>query len=241
MEHFCSNESVLSHVLSCGGPGVMNTLLRVSKEIANAVTKVTDDYFWKSRIESLYEVAPIPLEVTKHYDVDWKGVYRRMLKLKREVDSHLSCEVFVTGNVDDVRVALWMGIDPSTSDNCAIGLASMKGHIEIVKLLLEDERVDPSADDNSAVERASENGHAEIVRLLLADKRVDPSAGDNYAIQWASSKGHIEIVRVLLTDKRVDPSDDNNHAVMWASENGHIEVIKLLLADERVSSTYKVL
>ena len=150
----------------------MNTLLRVNKVVTNVVTKVTDDYFWKTKIESLYEVAPIPLEITRHHNVDWKEVYQRMLGLKRDGDSHLSYKVFTTDDIDDVRVALWMGVDPSINYNYAIGRASRIGHIEVVRLLLADKRVDPSASDNYAVRCTSKNGHTEVVKLLLTDKRI---------------------------------------------------------------------
>ena len=45
-------------------------------------------------------------------------------------------------------------------------MASEKGHMEVVKLLLADPRVDPSARNNWAIQLASENGHLEIVKLL---------------------------------------------------------------------------
>jgi ankyrin repeat protein len=64
-------------------------------------------------------------------------------------------------------------------------MASENGHLEIVQLLLADDRVDPSANDNYPIRIALENGHLQIVQLLLADRRVDPSALDNYAVQLA--------------------------------------------------------
>ena len=67
----------------------------------------------------------------------------------------------------------------SAENNYAIQLASRKGHLEIVELLLQDPRVDPSADDNYAIGWASQNGHLEIIKLLLQDPRVDPSLQSN--------------------------------------------------------------
>ena len=75
----------------------------------------------------------------------------------------------------------------------AIILASNSGHIEVVKVLLNDSRVDPSAQDNlgkelewyditskTAIKWACENGHIDIVKVLLNDSRVDPNARDRY-------------------------------------------------------------
>ena len=67
----------------------------------------------------------------------------------------------------------------------AICLASEYGHVEAVRLLLNDPRVDPSADSNYAIRCSSNNGHAEVVKLLLDDPRVDPSADNNDAIRCA--------------------------------------------------------
>lgn len=61
----------------------------------------------------------------------------------------------------------------STDDADSLsGHASRKGHVEVVRLLLQDERVDPSAADNYAIRWASENGHTEVARLLLHDGRA---------------------------------------------------------------------
>jgi ankyrin repeat protein len=106
------------------------------------------------------------------------------------------------GKLDQV-VELLKTADPSSRDNQAIHLASEWGHVEVVKLLLKDERVDPGADDNYAIRWASLNGHVEVVRLLLREEKVDPSSRDNQAIEWASWGGHIEVVKLLLQDKRV--------------------------------------
>ena len=55
-------------------------------------------------------------------------------------------------------------------------IASNYGHIEIVKLLLNDSRVDPSDKNNEAIRLASEEGHIDIVKLLASDKRVQKEA-----------------------------------------------------------------
>jgi hypothetical protein len=94
-------------------------------------------------------------------------------------------------------------VDPGADDNYAISWAAEKGHLEVVKLLLEDKRVDPGDCDNYAIRWAAENGHLEVVKVLLKDKRVDPGASDNYAIRWAAEKGHLEVVKLLKKDPRV--------------------------------------
>ena len=146
--------------------------------------------------------------------------------------------VYKTSNLQKVGILSWLfylkKVDPSVDYNHAIRYASRNGHLEVVKLLLQDKRVDPSAGDNYAIRKASENGHLEVVKLLLQDEKVDPSAGNNEAIRYASTHNHPEVVKLLLQDKRVDPSAEYNYAIIRASQEGHHEVVKLLLQDERV-------
>ena len=60
-------------------------------------------------------------------------------------------------------------VNPAASNNYAIRLASTRGHAEVVKLLLADERVDAGADNNQAIKRASEKGHLDVVKMIASD------------------------------------------------------------------------
>ena len=94
----------------------------------------------------------------------------------------------------------------------AIHLASRYGHVEVVKLLLNDPRVDPSADNNDTIRWASLFGNVEVVKLLLNDPRVDPSADNNDAICLASNNRPFEVFKLLLNDPRLNPSSGKNYA-----------------------------
>jgi ankyrin repeat protein len=69
------------------------------------------------------------------------------------------------------------------NNDTAIQIASFYGRTDVVRLLLNDNRVDPSAGNNNAIFFASCRGHIEVVQLLLSDNRVDPSGNVNYAIK----------------------------------------------------------
>jgi hypothetical protein len=60
-------------------------------------------------------------------------------------------------------------------DNDPIRMASMYGHIEIVKLLLNDARVARYVDGNDLIRMASASGNVDLVRLLQNDPRVNRS------------------------------------------------------------------
>lgn len=107
-------------------------------------------------------------------------------------------------------------------------------NIEIVKLLLEDERVDPSYDDDFLIKTASDLGLDDVVILFLKDNRINPAAGKNYPLRVAIQKNHIEIVKLLLNDKRVSPIILGNNAISVACNCKRTEIVKILLEDKRV-------
>jgi ankyrin repeat protein len=51
-------------------------------------------------------------------------------------------------------------------------MASKNGHTEVVKLLLEDERVDPSTNKNWAIRQAYKREYINVIKLLLKHSKV---------------------------------------------------------------------
>lgn len=58
-----------------------------------------------------------------------------------------------------VKLLLANGADPSYSNNRAIRYACREGRLELVKILLRDQRVDPTEYNNEAFYEACQNGH----------------------------------------------------------------------------------
>ena len=56
-----------------------------------------------------------------------------------------------------------------------LGLSSLRGYIDIVKLLLKDKRIAPSKYNNFAIINAYKNNHKDIVDLLWKHKTVKQS------------------------------------------------------------------
>lgn len=75
--------------------------------------------------------------------------------------------------------------------------ASAHGHLEVVRILLADQRVDPVAQNNTAIVFAAASGNLEVVRELLADSRVDPSANNNAAIMMAIAHNNFDVAYLL--------------------------------------------
>ena len=91
-------------------------------------------------------------------------------------------------------------IDPSANNNTAIEEACNNGgNLEIVHLLLADQRVNPADDACIAFDRACQGGNLDIVKLLLGDPRVEPSARNNAAIMLGFEYGQLDVLNYILT------------------------------------------
>jgi len=82
-------------------------------------------------------------------------------------------------------------------------VSCFKGHDNVVKLLLVDERINvyDAVDNETAFFVACEKGHLEVVKILLIDNRIDFNQANICGIDalWISaSNGHLSVVEYLL-------------------------------------------
>ncbi len=123
----------------------------------------------------------------------------------------------------------------NNGENTALIFAAEKGHIEIVRLLLEHnaDKNHPNTNGSTAINYAAGNGHLEIVKLLLKhDARTNhPNKDGNTALIYAAKNDHLEIAKLLLehgADKN-HLNKDENTALNCAAADGNLEMAKLLL------------
>ncbi|KAJ7589343.1 hypothetical protein C8J56DRAFT_32657 [Mycena floridula] len=125
--------------------------------------------------------------------------------------------------------------DIDTRGRTPLSYAAQRGHIDIVKLLLE-ENSDPNIcdkDQHTPLSYAAQQGHIDIVKLLL-EENADPNICNkdqhtplSYAAQW----GHIDIVKLLL-ERNADPNicdKDQCTPLSYAAQWSRIDIVKLLL------------
>jgi ankyrin repeat protein len=134
------------------------------------------------------------------------------------------------------------GADVNTKDDFGITplhWAADKGHVEVVKLLLE-RGADPNAKSNyswtsgwTPLHYAADKGHIEVVEALLkhgADVNAKDKDGKT-PLHVASVRGDVNIVKLLL-ERGADPNarDGNGETPLhWAASKGHVEVVEVLL------------
>ncbi len=121
----------------------------------------------------------------------------------------------------------------------ALEYACNNCNINLLMLLILDQRADTSWENSKAFRLACAHNAIHICRLLLEDERIDPSAADDQAFRKACQFGNVELVDLLLQDNRINPAAKNNFGIRKAAANGHIEVVQKLLSDNRVDPSAK--
>ena len=103
-----------------------------------------------------------------------------------------------------------------------LNIASVKGHLKIVKYFIH-RRI---GDKVSAINNAARNGHLEVVKYLT-------SIGVNScsSIEYAAVRGHVDVVKYLIKQhNREEVIKVFEYCITWASFAGHFEVVKYLIS-----------
>lgn len=148
-------------------------------------------------------------------------------------------------DLEMVKLFLDLGADVNISsdeiDNTPIMIASVKGYVEIVRLLIENSKPDMTILNGyggTALIPACERGHEEVVRLLL--EKTDVNVNHINRPGWTAlleaiilsdgGKNQQEIVKLLLAHGANKNLADNNNItpVEHAKKMGYIEIAKIL-------------
>lgn len=166
----------------------------------------------------------------------------KLLLERTQEDALNTYEAATTGNARRLKTILGQSRarvnEPNEEGFTPLSLAAHFGHVEAVKVLLENgadvNLKPPSRFQNTAVDAAVAGDAADVVRTLLAGG-ADPNVRSeaNYTtLHKAAVHGNLEIVRMLL-DHGADPKairDGGHTPIDDAREKGHDAVVKLLEA-----------
>ncbi len=169
-------------------------------------------------------------------------------------------ESAIDGNLQVVRDLLGAGanVNAQGSDGrTALFVASQEGHLEVIKLLLQTDKVDvnlQTTNGETALHASSLYGHLEVVRELLQNNKVDVNlqttngatalhasslnGSDGWtALILACQQGHVEVVRELLQNNKVDvnlQTTDGATALHVVTEYYKPKVVSLLLEHDNL-------
>ena len=134
---------------------------------------------------------------------------------------------------------------PNEHNNTPLHFAALNGHLDIVKLFIEDLKCDPNCNGRlkgTPLHKASQNGHIDIVKYLGDIHHCDPLCPDknnNTPLHLAALNGHLDIVKFFIEDLKCDSNCTGRlkrTPLHKASQNGHIDVVKYLVEVQHCDS-----
>jgi outer membrane protein assembly factor BamB len=131
------------------------------------------------------------------------------------------------GDVASVKALLAKGADVNATNAygaTALSYAADKGHLEVVKLLLQHKakvNVKDSFYNFTPLTWAGYRGHAAVVQALL---QADPAEADN-ALLLGVAGGHVEVVRVTLETGKVKTSALNSALAMLSADQSAMRAL----------------
>jgi hypothetical protein len=128
-------------------------------------------------------------------------------------------------------------VDPTCKNNGQLLLATKRGYLEIVELLLRDSRINPSEPQNEGLKCAITTKNVALINLYLSNKIVVKSLSNRYSFKDVlnCAKNDIELIKLLLN---VNPNISN---LYLNRVNNSQTVLDVMLEDKtiNISSYYK--
>ena len=127
--------------------------------------------------------------------------------------------------------------NPSSTGLPPLHSAASRGHVEVIKALLEKPGIQVNEKDVyscTPLHWASQHGHVEVVKELLKAPGILVSETNEYGatpLHLAAMMNNLEIVRMLL-EAGINVNEKNNQgftATQLAAQWGHVKVIELIV------------
>ena len=125
-------------------------------------------------------------------------------------------------NVETIK----MLIEAGANRDCALRYIAEKGHLEVVKYLIE-KGADVHTKNDSALRTSAEKGHLEVVKYLI-EKGADIHAVNDSALHFSVLYGHLEVVKYLI-EAGADVHANHDLALRWSANSEHLEIVKYLI------------
>lgn len=175
-----------------------------------------------------------------------EDVVKLLLKNGANVEDHNEnghtplMEAASAGHVNVASILVEHGASINTHSNefkeSALTLACYKGHLEMVRFLLEAgaDQEHKTDEMHTALMEASMDGHVEVARLLLDSGAQVNMPADSFEspLTLAACGGHVELAMLLLErGANIEEVNDEGYTpLMEAAREGHEEMVALLLS-----------
>ena len=203
----------------------------IKNEIGNSILHVASRNGHLEIVKFIIETSTVSIDPDEFNDCDQTALHLACRNERRLIIEYLLTHAKCSPNL---KVSI---------GNNPLHLATLKGELEMVKLVIETSTVsiDPDVSNNhkqTALHIACKNGHSDIVEYVLIHTTCDPNIQHihgNTPLHIASQSGHMECVKLIIETStvRADPNLTNikkQTAVHLASENGHRNIGEYLLS-----------
>ncbi|KAI8521456.1 Ankyrin repeat and KH domain-containing protein 1, partial [Branchiostoma belcheri] len=176
----------------------------------------------------------------------YEDVVRILLEAGARIEDHNEnghtplMEASSAGHVGVARLLLERGAGINTHSNefkeSALTLACYKGHLDMVRFLLEAgaDQEHKTDEMHTALMEASMDGHVEVARLLLDHGAQVNMPTDSFEspLTLAACGGHVELANLLIERgaNLEEVNDEGYTPLMEAAREGHEEMVALLLS-----------
>jgi len=150
-------------------------------------------------------------------------------------------EAIINNNVDLLKTLLLnKDIDLSFGEKNvgygtqnALFLAINNNSVDVIKVLLNDNRIVPNMNNNLALRTCMSRGLYEAFELLFNEPRFDITI-NNELLLMAVRKRKVELVDLILMDERTDPNCNSRFCLTMSLLLGDKELVKLFLNNSKV-------
>ncbi|GBN68931.1 Ankyrin-2 [Araneus ventricosus] len=181
---------------------------------------------------------------------------RGYVEIVRELLKRLDIEVNIKNRDDSKYIyPIHFGDDPARSEitvgKTPLFCAVMRGHLEVVKLILNHYKIEVNSKDKydkSCLYLAAVKGYKTIVQALLRHPKIDVNAKyichDHFTpLHIAVEKNQMEIVAALLSHPNINVNIKNRlfeHTPLHTAANhGYVDILELILTHPKINVNVK--
>jgi ankyrin repeat protein len=244
-------------------PQAREVLFQTSKSYSTALTKARDNqFYWLKKLEALLNITvPEHIQQETH---NWKLAYvqarKNPLLLFTNNDSALYAVGLLAGfdpssdgnfalltacvrgnTLAVIRLLQDPGVDPAAMYSNSIKLAAERGHVDVLDILLRDDRADPTdgSDDTPLILAIKEGQETAAIRLLQDTRVSSDIIAVTNALEYAIHKKQKKLTKYILDEMNILPVLDVNRLLLLVSSTGDVEAVRLLLSYAGIDATYR--